>query len=208
MIDVEYFFSRGITVSRETVMLLERYVDLVKSFQEKFNLVGPNTIDSIWERHVLDSAQLITLLPSEPSHVADFGSGAGFPGIVLSILTNHSITCIESTQKKAQFLSLVAEELSLSVTVINSRIEDLDFMEFDVITARALAPLIDLIKIAKPHLKKTGYMLFLKGQSYGEEIKKSQLKWMFTCSEFASITNEKSRILKISDVKPKGRGAT
>lgn len=208
MIDVEYFFSRGITVSRETVMLLERYVDLVKSFQEKFNLIGPNTIDSIWERHVLDSAQLITLLPSEPSRVADFGSGAGFPGIVLSILTNHSITCIESTQKKAQFLSHVAEELSLSVTVINSRIEDLDFMEFDVITARALAPLIDLIKIARPHLKKTGYMLFLKGQSYGEEIKRSQLKWMFTCREFASITNEKSRILKISDVKPKGRGAT
>src|SRR5690606_31528731 len=121
-----YFLSRGINVSRETLMLLERYVDLVKSFQEKFNLIGSNTVDSIWERHVLDSAQLISHLPSEPSQIADFGAGAGFPGIVLSILTNHHITCVESTQKKAQFLSHVVEELSLSVDVINARIENLD----------------------------------------------------------------------------------
>ncbi|MBX9697743.1 MAG: 16S rRNA (guanine(527)-N(7))-methyltransferase RsmG, partial [Alphaproteobacteria bacterium] len=168
---------------------------------------GQNTVDSIWERHVLDSAQLIAHLPSEPSQVADFGAGAGFPGIVLSILTNHSITCIESTQKKAQFLNHVVEELSLSVHIINSRIEDLEPMEFDVITARALAPLSDLIKLARPHLKKSGYMLLLKGQSYAEEIKRGQMKWMFTCQEFESITNEKSRVLKISDVKPKSRGA-
>ncbi len=207
MIDLEYFSSRGINVSRETLMLLERYVDLVKTFQEKFNLIGQNTVDSIWERHVLDSAQLITHLPSEPSQVADFGAGAGFPGIVLSILTNHTITCVESTQKKAQFLSHVAKELSLSVHIIHSRIEDLEPMEFDVITARALAPLSDLIKLARPHLKKSGYMLLLKGQSYAEEIKRSQLKWMFTCHEFKSITNEKSKVLKISNVNPKNRGA-
>lgn len=207
MVDLDYFLSRGINVSRETLMLLERYVDLVKAFQEKFNLIGPNTVDSIWERHVLDSAQLIKQLPSEPSQIADFGSGAGFPGIVLSILTHHSVTCVESTQKKAQFLTHVVEELSLPVTVINARIEDLEFMEFDVVTARALAPLSDLIKLARPHLRKSGYMLFLKGESYKEEIRRSQLKWVFTCHEFKSITNEKSRILKISDVKPKGRGA-
>ena len=103
MIDIEFFLSRGLDVSRETFNQLQTYVDLVVHSQEVLNLIGPSTVDTIWERHVLDSAQLIRYLPEEPSNIVDIGSGAGFPGVVMALLTHHTVTCIESVQKKSKF---------------------------------------------------------------------------------------------------------
>ncbi len=208
MVDIELFLSNGLNVSRETFNRLEHYVNRVIESQENLNLIGSSTISTIWERHVLDSAQLISYLPDQPSRIVDFGSGAGFPGIVIALLTQHSVICIESVQKKANFLESICAELSLSCIVLNQRIEDLDPLKADVITARAVAPLTQLIELTKGHLLPEGFFLFPKGEKYAEELKKTRERWLFDCEEYASITNEKSRILRISKVTSKRRGKT
>lgn len=208
MIDIEFFLSRGLNVSRETFNQLQVYVDLVIQSQEVFNLIGPSTVDTIWERHVLDSAQLIRYLPNEPSSIVDIGSGAGFPGVVIALLTQHKVTCIESVQKKANFLMMVKDELGLSFEVVSDRIENLNPQNADIVTARAVAPLSQLILLARPHLKPDGYFLFPKGEKYNEELEKTRERWLFDCEEYASITNEKSKILRISKITSKRRGKT
>ncbi len=208
MIDIEFFLSRGLNVSRETFNQLQAYVDLVIQSQEVLNLIGPSTVDTIWERHVLDSAQLIRYLPNEPSGIVDIGSGAGFPGVVIALLTQHKVTCIESVQKKANFLMMVKDELGLTFDVVSDRIENLNPQNADVVTARAVAPLSQLILLARPHLKPDGYFLFPKGEKYNEELEKTRERWLFDCEEYASITNEKSKILRISKITSKRRGKT
>lgn len=200
MVSIEFFTSRGFNVSRETLSKLQKYVGHVIETQTHINLIGESTLEDIWERHVLDSAQLQKYLPKEKSCIVDLGSGAGFPGIVLALMTDHHVICVESIQKKAVFLTQVKESLGLNIQIQNDRAEELPSLKGDVVVARALAPLIKLIPLAKRHIGDHGYMLFPKGEKYKEEIKKSRQKWLFECEEYESITNEKSRILRISNI--------
>lgn len=148
-------FIKHFQVPRETVHRLEAYAALLAEWNEKFNLVAASTMPQLWTRHFLDSAQLTGYIPSAAASLVDMGSGAGLPGLIIAILCPQ-LAChlIESTGKKADFLRLVAKELALNVVVRQDRIEAIRGLEVDIVTARALKALPELLSYAKPLLKK------------------------------------------------------
>lgn len=187
-------------VSRETISKLETYQALLEKWQQKVNLVSHSTTPQLWERHFIDSLQLTTYLSDEPLDVIDLGSGAGFPGLVLAIARPHSlsVSLIESDLKKCVFLENVSRETMTPVTILRERIEKLQGkIKGDVITARGVAPLSLLLSYAAPLMKDQSFCLFLKGKEYGTEIQEVKKKWEFELEIFVSITDARSRILKI-----------
>ncbi len=158
----------------------------------------------------MDSAQLMGFAPPEAKEFVDMGSGAGFPGLVLSILGAHKMHLIESTGKKANFLRAVIDDLKLNVTVHQQRIEEVRDIKADIITARALGSLDDLFRLAQNKLKKETICLFLKGRSVAEELTESQKKWKFDCEKAASISDPSGSVLVIKNLEFKatagGRG--
>ncbi len=171
----EFARELGFPVSRETIDRLETHRRLLTEWSGRMNLVGPKELEHFWRRHALDSAQLLQLAPAA-KRWADLGSGAGFPGLVvaafLSGQTDAAVHLVESTGKKAAFLRAVAEEAALPVHVFNQRIEDFGAGEgaYDVVTARALAPLPRLILYAKPFLDRGAQGLFHKGADTDAEL--------------------------------------
>ena len=159
-----------IDVSRETMSQLETYVGLVEKWQPRVNLVSPASLRDIWMRHILDSAQLAPLVPKGSPRLVDVGSGAGFPGLVLAIMTNAECHLVESDQKKAVFLRTVIRECGLTAAVHNERIENMPCLEASVITARALAPLDRLLSLLATQLRPGARCLFLKGAQAKAEL--------------------------------------
>ena len=157
-------------VSRETMRKLETYVGLVETWQPRVNLVSPASFADIWMRHIWDSAQLVPHLPCGAPRVVDVGSGAGFPGLVLAILTDAECHLVESDQKKAIFLSTVIRECGLTAIVHNHRVESLPCLEAAIITARALAPLDRLLPLLATQLRSGTRCLFLKGAQAKAEL--------------------------------------
>ncbi len=158
-------------VSRETFLQLKSYVDLLCQWNAQINLVGDATVDAVWQRHIDDCAQLMSYMPPPlPAHVVDIGSGAGLPGIILSILGCPLVTLVESDRRKCIFLREVVRQLDLSVDVCQQRIEKMPSLEADVVVSRACAPLPKLLDYAYRHLSKNGRCLFLKGKLYEREI--------------------------------------
>lgn len=189
-------------VSRETICHLEIYKTLLETWQKKINLVSASTLSHTWERHFEDSLQLLPHLPQTKSTLIDLGSGAGFPGLVLAICRQETldVTLVEADLRKCLFLENVSRETFLRVTVLRSRIESLSGIKGDVITARALAPLSDLLEYAFPLMKKTSTCLFLKGKEVEKEIEMAKKKWEFCLEIFPSLTDSGGRILKISQL--------
>ena len=140
-------FAAQLDVSRETLARLRAYVALVEKWQARVNLISPATLPDIWHRHIRDSAQLVPLLPGTAPSIMDIGSGAGFPGLVLAIMTDSPVTLVESDQKKSIFLQTVIRECGVRATVLAQRVEALDPQDVDVITARALAPVDRLLAL-------------------------------------------------------------
>ena len=163
-------FARLAGVSRETLERLQAYVALLTAWNRRINLVGPNTIGDIWRRHILDSAQLMPLFPEEARVVVDIGSGAGLPGLVLAILGAPDVHLVEGDQRKAAFLREAQRVIGARVTVHAQRAERLPPIAADVIVARAVAPVDNLLlmvdKFRKPHT----ICLFLKGKGVEEEL--------------------------------------
>jgi len=189
------------TVPRGTVAKLEQYDAMLREANAKFNLVAASTLPDLWTRHFLDSAQLWPLLPPQTRTLVDLGSGAGFPGLVLAIMGVPEVHLIEATGKKATFLREVATELALNVTVHTARIEKVRDLPADVVTARALTALPELMSLAKPFLKKESCALFLKGEKAEAELTGASKYWTFTCQRTLSLTSPSGVILKISDLK-------
>jgi len=162
-------------VPRETIERLETHRRLLTDWSGRVNLVGPKELEAFWQRHALDSAQLVALAPQAQRWV-DLGSGAGFPGLVVAAFLasrpGASVHLVESTGKKAAFLRAVAEEAGLPVKVFNQRIEDFRGGQgpYDVVTARALAPLNRLMPYAKPILDRGAIGLFHKGADIDAEL--------------------------------------
>ena len=189
-------------VSRETLQKLEKYQTLLKKWQTKINLIAPSTLDQMWERHFEDSLQLLPYLPNKTCRLIDLGSGAGFPGLVLALAEPElEVTLIESDSRKCFFLENVSRETFSSVKVINARIESLPDMKADVITARALAPLEDLLVYAHPLMATDTICLFLKGKEFEKEVEIINQTWDFSLDIFPSLTDSGGQILKISDLK-------
>lgn len=190
-------------VSHETFTKMEIYHQLLIRWQQKINLVSPKTLDNAWERHFLDSAQLFPLL-SHPEHpIFDLGSGAGFPGLILSIMGAKQINLIESDQRKCVFLSEVIRQTQSTAKIINQRIESLEnrFIA-NTVTSRACASLDSLLNYAYPLLRPEGECLFLKGRGVESEIAEAQKRWMFHVEQHPSITEAEGYILRIRGLTP------
>tara|TARA_Y100001936_G_C16012443_1_gene634449 strand:- start:708 stop:1340 length:633 start_codon:yes stop_codon:yes gene_type:complete len=184
---------------------LSDYVDLIIKANKKFNLISKSTEKDIWERHILDSAQLINFLPYRTKTLCDVGSGAGLPGVVLKIIKmSLNVTIVEPSKRKSDFIKSVSDELGLNLKVIQEKYEDVkvDRKSFPkVITARALKPLDKLIDLFYRDLKLGTICIFPKGESWQSELESAQLKWDFSYSLETSITNKNSKIFIIKDAK-------
>jgi len=189
-------------VSRETLGLLVAYVDLLRCWQEKINLVGASTLDNLWHRHMLDSAQLLALLPAKAQTVVDLGSGGGFPGMVLSIMGVPEVHLVESNQRKAAFLREAARVSVGNVIVHATRIEALRPFSADVVTARALAPLPRLVAYAAPFVATGGICIFPRGRGVEKELTKVDEIWKMRLMRIPSRTDPYATILRIGAPRP------
>lgn len=195
-------------VSRETYDRLAALVALVRKWQKAENLIAPSTLPDIWTRHVADSAQLVPLYP-EARHWLDLGSGGGFPGLVVATLLDDrsgaKVHLVESNTRKCAFLRTAIRETGAPAVVHQGRIEDVVGRwpePVDVITARALAPLADLLKMTA-HLIGPGRTAFLKGVDYRAEIEEASQSWDLDLLIHPSRISEGSVILEISRAEPK-----
>jgi 16S rRNA (guanine527-N7)-methyltransferase len=192
--------AAGATASQ--IADLERLRAMLADWNQRINLVGPSTLDAFWPRHVWDSAQLLRLAPNARTW-ADIGAGAGFPGLVLAILlkgrTGAHVELIESLGKRCRFLEAVVADLDLPASVRNARAEDLG-LTVDVVTARAVAPLVKLLAFARPMLDRGALGLFLKGRDAEAEIAEARKLWRFDLTIAPSLSDTQGRILEIRDL--------
>lgn len=193
-------------VSRETSGRLNQFVGLVQKWNPTINLVSKRSANELWDRHILDSAQLFALIPKASRHLADLGSGGGFPGMVLAILASEllpelRVTLVEVDRRKATFLSEAARQLSLRCAVETQRIETLAPLNADVLTARALAPLAVLCGYAERHLATGGLALFAKGAQVDDEIREARQSWAFDMQQRVSRSDPDGRILALREIR-------
>ena len=167
------------------------------------NLVGPDSLPDVWNRHIFDSAQLIDLAPDAATW-ADLGAGAGFPGLVLAILlkdrADGHIWLVDSLGKRCRFLQEVVEALSLRATVVNGRAEE-QRIKVDVVTARALAPMDRLLGYAQPYLQRGAQGLFLKGEKAEAELIEARKVWQFDSALSVSRSDPRGRIVSVRSLR-------
>jgi 16S rRNA (guanine527-N7)-methyltransferase len=201
-------------VSRETLARLDRFVELLLDTQSHTNLIGAGTIPELWTRHIADSLQLLDLAPDAQVWL-DLGSGAGFPGVVIACALAEqpgtAVHLVESTRKKAAFLQRVAETLALPATVHHIRAESLSpGFAAQVITARALAPLPQLLGYVAPWLESGAKALLPKGQDVEAELTEAAKYWKIEADLVASRTNPAGRIVVVRGLRRRaeaqGRG--
>lgn len=197
-------------VPRETIHRLTQYQEMLVEWNEKFNLVAASTLPNIWTRHFLDSAQLFPYLPANAMTMADMGAGAGFPGLVLAIMAQDlnkplHLTAIEATGKKADFLQAVVDRLKLNVTIRRERIEDIRDLKVDMVTARALKALPELLKYANYLMHKDTTCIFPKGRNAAEELTQAKKYWTFKSEIHPSRSDESGSILVLTELRYKKR---
>ena len=198
-----------ITVSRETEQKLVKYGEVLTKWNAKINLVSPKTIPDLWQRHLLDSAQIIKFISPKALKIADLGTGAGFPAMVLAIIKNDfnlnfETYLVESDTKKCAFLQEVARICEVkNVKIINQRIEAAAPIEADLITARALTNLDDLFNYGYRHITKCGEFMFLKTQNVDNELIEAQKKWSFDYKLESSISDNAGLIIIIKNIEKK-----
>jgi 16S rRNA (guanine527-N7)-methyltransferase len=178
---------------------------MLVEWNERFNLNAESTLPHIWSRHFADCAQLMPFIPDEARVLADIGAGAGFPSLVLAILAADrpyplEIHAIESIGKKADFLQAVVDRLALPVKVRRSRAEDIKDLKADIVTARAVKALPELLGYASHVLKKDGLCLFLKGRQLKDEIEAAKKIWAFDYATHPSKTDDEAGILILSNL--------
>jgi 16S rRNA (guanine527-N7)-methyltransferase len=204
-------FATAAAVSRETLDRLKRYAELLADWNARHNLVSGGSMADIWKRHFWDSAQIADLVPRGAKTAIDLGSGAGFPGLVLATLCpGLRITLTEATRKKYDFLKVVAGELGLEVDLRNGRIEEMGPERFDLITARACAPLPELLSYAQRFWGKGSRALLHKGQNLASELTEVHKSWRIEFEQHSSRSDPSGIILEIRELqrvagKPKHR---
>ena len=195
----EIYFSESILSS------LDIYIELIKKWQKNINLVSKNSINDLWNRHVLDSAQLYSLLPAPKKglYIYDIGSGAGFPGMVLGIMGRKDIILCESNKRKCEFLKEVSRITNTNISIVNIRAQKLDGRSALAITSRALASLDALLEISMPILREKGVCVFPKGRTWKEELTVAEKKFIINYNTVQSITSSDSKIIIITKVRKK-----
>ena len=197
-------FAATCDVSRETLQRLHRYAETLVKWQKAINLVSPESLKDLLRRHMLDSDQLLTYLPPQIQGLVDMGSGAGFPGLVLAILGVPNVHLIESDARKCAFLAEASRAAGLEVgrnpVIHRARLEDVGGLRADVVTARACAPLAQLLAYAEPFLRGDSICLFLKGARVEEELTEAKKTWRMGVERFPSLSDPSGTILRMKQV--------
>jgi 16S rRNA (guanine527-N7)-methyltransferase len=188
----------ALNVSRETLDKCAAYLALLEKWQKSVNLVARKTLDIAWQRHILDSGQLARYLPDGCKVILDVGSGAGFPGLVLSIMQDATVHLVESDHKKTVFLQTAIRELDLTAIVHNVRIESLPALAPDVITARAFAPLGKAIGMMATHMAPHTVLLLLKGRNVEEELTEMPDYPIMSAVTYPSLSDPEGVVLQLT----------
>ena len=202
-------FSRFTQVSRETISSLKKYEDILIKANKTLNLIGSSTIENIWARHFLDSVQVIDFIDKNDKSLVDLGSGAGFPGIVLSIIAEErkiplKIKLIEKSPKKTNFLKEIIRQLKLNAEVINKNVFDKEFKFInDVFAARAFKPLPKILELIHSKAKNFKKIIIFLGKSGHKELLQASKKWDIKYKQRMSITSNDSFIIEINKLKKK-----
>jgi 16S rRNA (guanine527-N7)-methyltransferase len=196
--------AEALGVSRESWVKLEQLVSLLLTWQSRINLISPGSVAQIWTRHVLDSLQLLAHLPPDTKTTADLGSGSGFPALPLAIATGARFHLHESNLKKAAFLREALRALDCQGVVHTDRLDGLGGsktpVDCEVVTARALAPLPELLRLAEPFLQNGAQALFHKGEGVDQELTEAQKYWRIRFTKHASLTDSQGIILRVQEV--------
>lgn len=195
----------GLSVSRETFGKLREFETLVRRWSSAINLVSKATLADLWSRHIIDSAQIFSICPPNAQSWVDLGSGGGFPGLVVAVLAQGlkpslRVTLVESDLRKATFLRQASQSLGVPVTVRTERIESLAPQNADVLSARALASLADLLGFAERHLRADGLAIFPKGARWAEELVQARTVWAFGLDSRQSLSEADATILEIRNI--------
>lgn len=191
-------------VSRESADRLDLYVSLLLTWQARINLIGPSTQEDIWTRHIADALQLLPFLPEGLARLADLGSGAGIPGLILAIARPIEAHLFESNQKKGAFLREAARQTGARAILHSARIEEAAEREaarlkVGAVTARALAPLPKLLDYAQPFLEKGAIGYFHKGQDVDAELTDATKSWKMQVEKHPSCTDSRGVILVVKE---------
>jgi 16S rRNA (guanine527-N7)-methyltransferase len=195
-------FAARFHVSRESVAKLEAYVDSLLTWQARINLIAPSTIPQIWERHIADSLQVLAHIPPETKAIADLGSGAGLPGMVLACCGDWAVHFYESNLKKSAFLMEALRVTGSKGQVHSVRLETLHHVKLptvDIVTARALAPLPQLLDYAEPFLKTGARGLFHKGRELETELTEAHKYWRIQFKKHTSPIDSESFLLEVKE---------
>ena len=187
-------------VSRETLAPCAELLRLLVHWQKAYNLVGRSTLGDPWRRHILDSAQLLRYIPRGAGRLVDLGSGAGFPGLVLALLSELEVHLIESSGTKIQFLREVLRCTGASARAHHARIETLEALPADVVTSRALAPLPALLHLATPFLAPGGQCLFLTSRTQSDELMRLSDGRHMVPRAFDSVSDPRGVVLQLKEV--------
>jgi 16S rRNA (guanine527-N7)-methyltransferase len=193
-------FQKQTGVSRETLARLEAYVELLCAWNRRINLVGPRTIGDVWRRHILDSAQLFPLISVKARVLLDVGSGAGLPGLILAILGANDVHLVEADQRKCAFLREAARVTAAPVQIHAQRLEKCPRFGADVITARAFAPLADLLDQVCHFIEPHSILLFLKGKTVGGELTEARKGWNMRTTQHPSVSDPSGTVLRLEQV--------
>ena len=193
-------FLEQVNVSRETFQKLEIYADLLSEWQSKINLISKDSLKHVWHRHFLDSAQIFSILPKKATSYLDIGTGAGFPGLVLSIMGMKNAELVEKNKKKCAFLHEVIRKTGASAKVHSCKIENLPVKEYDVILARALMSLDGLLYALSPFFGPDTLGVFPKGLKVNQELTAASKNWKMNFAIKQSITSPDGKIVLVKDL--------
>ena len=190
-------------LNKTQVDKLDYYLSSIIKHNQHTNLVGKSTIENIWDRHVLDCLQLTKHITNKKLKILDLGTGAGLPGVLLSIVGYQKVLMMDSVKKKTDFVMKIIKELSLTAKIQNKRIENPPISQHDIIVSRALAPLVKLLTYARMYSNKNTTSLFLKGRNAISEIDIASKVYFFEFEKIKSLSSDDGCILKIRNIKNK-----
>ena len=194
---------KNFNISSNQEKLLDTYILNLKKYNKHTNLVGSSTLEDPWKRHILDCLQILPTLNNYNYSILDMGTGAGLPGLILSIMGCQNVTLIDSNNKKTKFLEKMKIEMNLKVKIILDRVENEENKKYDIITSRALANLSKLFTYSHNFLKKNTVLIFLKGKTVNEEISDATKTWKFKYKKHVSLSDKEGSLLVIRNLKKK-----
>jgi len=190
-------------LNKTQVDKIDFYLSSIIKYNKHTNLIGKSTIENIWDRHVLDCLQLTKHITNKKLRILDLGTGAGLPGVLLSIAGHQKVLMVDSVKKKTDFVRKIIKDLSLTAKIQNKRIEKPPTSQHDIVVSRALAPLVKLLTYARMYSNKNTTLLFLKGKNAISEIEIASKKFYFEFEKINSLSSDEGCILKINNIKVK-----